>query len=183
MKKISPYILILIFAIPSCWLIPQAYYSYKTLEENFNEPLGEPVRSLKLVHLLQEEGDGGLAIETTEQIKDYIRLRANFNSVDPELAITIAQCESYPELYNTCHCDSGTPFQNNCVENCSKGIGIFKITQSTFDEAVSNHWVTVKELNELTPYKIEDNIRIAIWMMSDGHYEKWSQSEWCWNTN
>ena len=44
----------------------------------------------------------------------------------------IAQCESGPNLENKCHVVSLDPYQ----EDCNQGAGIYKITPSTWKEAL-----------------------------------------------
>lgn len=124
--------------------------------------------------------------ETTNDKIDYIRETAEQFGVDPDIALRIARCESYDSIINTCHCDSGTPYQNNCVENCSKGIGIYKILQSTFDETLErmkkDSWLIWNKEHQdwYSPHKIEQNVFVALWLMSQDEYWRWNQSKHCW---
>lgn len=115
-------------------------------------------------------------LETTDEIKDYIRLKANFLSVDPDLALKIADCESN--------------FRNVCNEQygCIGGIGVYQIVQSTFDEAMPKASELLYPVSQYIqphyryddPYEIDDNISVALWMMSQGEYWRWEASSKCW---
>jgi len=64
-KRAIYYIIFILFALPACLYSPEAYYHTRAVDKALEQNLSEPVRSLKPVHLLQEDGDGGLA-EYTE---------------------------------------------------------------------------------------------------------------------
>ncbi len=110
-------------------------------------------------------------LETTDQIKAYITEVSERYGIKVALAIKIAEAESYPQLFNTCHCDYGQPHDRTCVENCQKGISIYKIVQSTFDEQC-----------EGDVYNIKDNIDCGILMMSKSQYWRWEKSVKKWGS-
>lgn len=118
---------------------------------------------------------------TKEEIKAYIRETARRYGVDENKALKIAECES--NFQNICNYEYG----------CSGGIGIFQLTQETFDEArermgrvesfrggelIASY---IKSGTPESPYNIQDNIKVAIYLMSKGEYLRWEKSKHCWN--
>jgi hypothetical protein len=96
-------------------------------------------------------------VTSTDQIKQYISLKALTYGVPQDIALKIAFCES--NYRNICNQKYG----------CRGGIGIYQIVQSTFDEQC-----------EGDPHDIRDNIECGVKMMSKSYYHKWLPSQHCW---
>ena len=102
------------------------------------------------IHPIAEEKPGKTIEDTIEEFS--APLGADFE----KLAFAIARAESH--------------YRNICnYDDCTKGIGVFQIVQSTFDEQCSGD-----------PYVVEDNVRCAVKMLLNREYWRWEQSahEW-----
>ncbi len=146
-------------------------------EEGESQPNEEEISSKLQSNLNTDREAIPDALEyTTEDLEFYIRLIAKEYGVNEDLALSIAQCESYPALYNTCHCAKGNPANNTCVESCYQGIGIYKITPNTAKDI--RRWMSWESFD---PYEPFDNIRGAMYLISKGYLLKWKQSAECWH--
>lgn len=118
-------------------------------------------------------------VTSTEQIKDYIILKAFAYDVPEDIALKISECES--GFRNVCNFQYG----------CSGGIGIYQITKSTFDETVGRMFTEADGMfcpegmlddcvDVWSPYNIKDNINVGIYLMSKSEYWRWRPSQECW---
>ncbi len=109
----------------------------------------------------------------TDQIKAYITKVSEQYGIDPALPLKIAECEA--NFKNVC----------NYAVGCVGGIGIFQLTSETFNEALErmkedgwNIW-NIELPNTYSPYKIDQNISVALWLMNEGEYERWDATAQC----
>jgi len=171
----------LILTLINAYLIFQAYQAADSFDFEYANILKE--KQAKVVEPPVEEYNE----MTTEDIKEYIIRAARFYEVDPNLALKIAECES--QFKNVCN------YQYGCIA----GIGIYQIVMGTFretiermvierggiflttfpDEGIAVHFSNSSPVI-FSPHNIQDNINAAIWMMSEGEFWRWSQSEKCW---
>lgn len=175
-------------------------------KENPDNWICENMRALEATEApVSEEEPEMYDLTSKEDIQAYIVAQSEIMGLDSDLSLRIAGCESYPEFYNTCHCISGHPGNGTCVEDCRQGIGIFKITQSTFNETVGRMIDTfdygifdikfdnceeeyeddpfIRQRCDVanSPHNPKDNIDVALWLMKQGEYWRWDQSRVCWD--
>lgn len=106
---------------------------------------------------LPQSNVGDAVIANNASVERLIKETAERYDVSAELALAIAEAES--------------DFRNICNEKygCSRGIGVYQIGQTTFDEQCEGNI-----------FENKNNIDCAISMMSQNQYWRWKQSYGKW---
>lgn len=110
--------------------------------------------------------DGGLALETKEEIKAYIRETARRYGVDEEKALRIAECES--NFQNVCNYEYGD----------IGGMGIFQFIPQSWDYVMDK-----MEIKNGDPYDIKLNIEAGVYLFATEGESHWGKSAGCWQKN
>ncbi len=102
-------------------------------------------------------------------VKDLVSYTSDLYKISNEIPLAIVDAES--DYRNVCNKEKG----------CVGGIGIFQITQETFDEQCKNTPLIYDEKRiSKSPYDIVDNVDCGIRMIKNEEYFRWEPSIESW---